>query len=474
MKFVSYAQNFEDVLLWRALTKVERGFYIDVGAAEPFADSVTAAFYKRGWRGINIEPMSGPYRRLVEARPEDINLNIAVENKRTAARYFSVDGGNGISTGVKSLANTYRDANWDVSEITVNVTPLRDVCEKYVGDRPVHFLKVDVEGNEREVLASADFKRFRPWIIVVEATVPNSPTPSHQDWEALLLDAAYRFVYFDGLNRFYLAEEKYDDLITAFSAPPNWFDGFIRASEEVACNRAENLEIEVARLRNELQETQRAWLMEKEGREQGEKLLEETRKGWLMEKSARQDLETRLMERRDEDCTGACATSATPTNEGTRQEIETRVGHQAEISDLRSQIEEREKRVAALETECDACYQELFESSRHTAWLSQEKIRLQCRTGELERLVSDFASKNQQLTDDLERLASDFASKNQQLTDDHERLASNYRSQKEELSVALSAETQKLADALGAVYASTSWRLTKPLRSVKLALRWRP
>ena len=90
MTFVSYAQNFEDVILWRALAPFGPGFYIDVGAAEPVADSVTAAFYERGWRGINIEPMSAPFERLRAARPEDTNLQVAIEDRVGEARYFSV------------------------------------------------------------------------------------------------------------------------------------------------------------------------------------------------------------------------------------------------------------------------------------------------------------------------------------------------------------------------------------------------
>jgi len=56
MTFISYAQNYEDVMLWRALKHVERGFYIDVGACSPDQHSVTRAFYEKGWHGINVEP----------------------------------------------------------------------------------------------------------------------------------------------------------------------------------------------------------------------------------------------------------------------------------------------------------------------------------------------------------------------------------------------------------------------------------
>jgi hypothetical protein len=33
MTFISYAQNYEDVMLWRALKDVSNGFWIDDGAA---------------------------------------------------------------------------------------------------------------------------------------------------------------------------------------------------------------------------------------------------------------------------------------------------------------------------------------------------------------------------------------------------------------------------------------------------------
>ena len=58
MAFRSYAQNFEDLMLYRALGKVERGFYIDIGAHHPEIDSVSKAFVDRGWRGVHVEPVS--------------------------------------------------------------------------------------------------------------------------------------------------------------------------------------------------------------------------------------------------------------------------------------------------------------------------------------------------------------------------------------------------------------------------------
>ena len=69
MKFVSFAQNFEDVILWRVLKDVLSGFYIDVGANDPVIDSVSYAFYQRGWRGIHVEPMPVYAEKIRAARP---------------------------------------------------------------------------------------------------------------------------------------------------------------------------------------------------------------------------------------------------------------------------------------------------------------------------------------------------------------------------------------------------------------------
>ncbi|REN06468.1 FkbM family methyltransferase, partial [Mycobacterium tuberculosis] len=83
--------------------------------------------------------------------------------------------------------------------------------------------KIDVEGLEEEVLRGWDSKTLRPWIIVIEATVPMSTELRYDGAERILVDAGYQFAYFDGLNRFYVAVE-HADLLPALKIPPNVFD----------------------------------------------------------------------------------------------------------------------------------------------------------------------------------------------------------------------------------------------------------
>src|SRR5580700_8067787 len=94
---ISYAQNFEDVLLDRLFENRDSGFYVDVGAMDPVHDSVTKAFYDRGWRGINIEPHPQFYERLVAERSRDINLNVAVGDVEETRTLYAFPG-EGLST----------------------------------------------------------------------------------------------------------------------------------------------------------------------------------------------------------------------------------------------------------------------------------------------------------------------------------------------------------------------------------------
>ncbi|WP_284948117.1 FkbM family methyltransferase [Acidisoma cladoniae] len=240
MTFVSYAQNFEDVMLWRALSDVKNGFYIDVGAAHPDIDSVTRAFYDRGWTGLNIEPTTEYSLRLAAARLRDRNLRVAVGAQPGRATLFVVDG-TGLSTLDESAVPSLLNAGMEVRRDDVEVTTLADLCQRYA-PADVHFLKIDVEGAERAVLVGADFGQYRPWIVIVEATAPMSTIEVHADWEPLLLQAGYSFVWFDGLNRFYLADEKRPALAAAFRTPPNVFDDFIRANDSEWARRIHQAE----------------------------------------------------------------------------------------------------------------------------------------------------------------------------------------------------------------------------------------
>jgi FkbM family methyltransferase len=224
MSLVSYAQNFEDVMLWRALKHVENGFYIDIGAQHPVVDSVSLAFYEHGWRGVHVEPTQQYSTLLRAARPDESVFQMAIGNQNERLTFFEFED-TGLSTADAEIAREHQESGFKCRETLVPILSL-DALLQQVGARDIHWLKVDVEGLEKEVLESWQSSSNLPWVVVVESTRPLSQEKSHQEWEALLLVKGYSYVYFDGLNRFYVSPE-HSELTEAFDAPPNVFDGFV-------------------------------------------------------------------------------------------------------------------------------------------------------------------------------------------------------------------------------------------------------
>lgn len=241
-RFISYAQNREDVVLHRALRDIEAGSYIDVGANDPTEDSVSRAFYDAGWRGITIEPVHEFAERQRAERPGDIVVEAAINEQEGGTVELLQIGDARLSTLVSAIGTQHEQDGWEVQRVQVPSRRLDAVLDEAGwADRTIHFLSIDTEGAEQSVLQSIDLRRFRPWILVIEATQPQSAEPSHQDWEPMVLAADYRFELFDGLSRFYVAQEKWDDLHTALSAPASVLDDFVTY-------RSEEREVEIRRL----------------------------------------------------------------------------------------------------------------------------------------------------------------------------------------------------------------------------------
>lgn len=240
MKFISHAQNYEDVVLWRALKSIQNGFYVDIGANHPSTDSVTKAFYDKGWRGINVEPVSMWFELIREERPEDINLQVAVSSSTGTLDFFEVVDTGLSTTNFEFAKHHAEERGYEIIDYEVPCRTLTDICYEHEVD-DIHFLKIDIEGCEKAAIEGIDFSTIRPWILLVEATLPNTQTEDYEAWEPLILEAYYDYVYFDGLNRFYVAKE-HSELREAFEVPPNFWDDFITSKEQVLSQENQELQ----------------------------------------------------------------------------------------------------------------------------------------------------------------------------------------------------------------------------------------
>jgi FkbM family methyltransferase len=229
MTYISLAQNLEDYRLFRALRSVSNGCYIDIGAWDPKYHSVSHNFYNQGWRGVNVEPSSSSFSKLMKQRPDEINLQKFVTNASNKVKLYVVPN-SGLSTFNRDYLKPVEALpSVEILEELIETISLNQVFEQAQGD-VIHWLKIDVEGAEGEVIKSWGENPTRPLIVVVEATIPSSPELSDHEWESELTSRGYVKSHFDGLNNFYCLEKDVE-IQRLISKPISIFDEVIKYEE---------------------------------------------------------------------------------------------------------------------------------------------------------------------------------------------------------------------------------------------------
>jgi len=169
--------------------------YLDIGASDPVALSNTMLMYQHGAKGVLVEPDMEMAKKLRARRVRDLVIDAAVafdERRSGMLIRFSSSVFNTFSETQAEEVVRYTaksDSRQAVlGRIEVELVPINDIIERHLGGVAPHFLSIDVESVDFEILRSLDFGRFRPWIICVE----KFRGPS--EFGALLVPRGYRVI----------------------------------------------------------------------------------------------------------------------------------------------------------------------------------------------------------------------------------------------------------------------------------------
>jgi FkbM family methyltransferase len=250
---ISYAPNQEDILLDR-LFGDHVGTYMGVGSPGPVHDSLTYFFYRRGWRGVNLEPSRRVLAQFQSLRPGDLNLPLAAWDSNGEVPLFEADAAS-ASPSVRptfsaQVAEAYRARGVAIDECRVPVRTIGSLVDELAIDPP-DFLAIDAEGAEDPAIRGIPLATWRPGVIVVRSAMPATVPDAAPSWEPVLLSHGYHFATFNGINRFYLR----DDLHSArprLELPVNVHDRFLRSEVVALEERIGHLEQQSRRWRVDL------------------------------------------------------------------------------------------------------------------------------------------------------------------------------------------------------------------------------
>ena len=195
----TYTPFGEDIIIDNLLGK-KSGFYVDIGAHDPSRFSNSKRFYRKGWRGINIEPNPECIKKFNKSRPRDINLNVGIANKNGVLDFYIFEP-ESLSTFSKEVSRSRQKYGYKLIKTTpIKVVKLDYILTKYCKNKSIDFFSIDTEGLDLEVLRSNNWKRFRPKVICIEISSltfenPDSNNPKRKmspTTEKLLTKLGYK------------------------------------------------------------------------------------------------------------------------------------------------------------------------------------------------------------------------------------------------------------------------------------------
>jgi FkbM family methyltransferase len=176
----SYSQQGEDLIVESIFESLgtRNPSYLDIGAADPIRINNTYLFYRKGCRGVLVEPNPAYCRKLKVERPRDKVLNVGVGfTGDKEADYYMIGGADDsadLNTFSKKQAESYsaktNGEGFVEKVIKMPMVNINVMMQENFGGAP-SFLSIDTEGVDFDILGSLDFDRFRPSVVCVETLV---------------------------------------------------------------------------------------------------------------------------------------------------------------------------------------------------------------------------------------------------------------------------------------------------------------
>jgi FkbM family methyltransferase len=190
----AFSQEGEDLVLLSYFDNGQqgyKGFYVDIGAHHPYRFSNTYIFYTMGWRGINIDASPGSMKPFRRSRTRDINLELGIGSEPGSLTFYCFNEP-ALNTFDKEIAMSRngKDGYKIISEKVVDVRTLAQVLDEHVpANTKIDFLTLDAEGFDFLILASNNWKKYRPGFIITEVV---SQGNTNTEIAHLLLAQGYR------------------------------------------------------------------------------------------------------------------------------------------------------------------------------------------------------------------------------------------------------------------------------------------
>ena len=211
----TYSFEGQDRILWSILRDVESGNYLDIGCNHPIDENNTYLFYKRGWKGVCIDPNTIFAKEYETLRPRDTFINTAISNHSDTSIKFYKNEDNRLSTCDLNTYQKYSEhiehgSNTVIVE-EVKTTNINSIIRDHMPNK-LDLLCVDTEGSEYEIIKSLDPNGVRPKVMCIEIKLVNLAKTAEDELIKHLRSINYSLI----------AKTPLDSIFVDSSNPPDW------------------------------------------------------------------------------------------------------------------------------------------------------------------------------------------------------------------------------------------------------------
>jgi len=174
---------------------VRDGYFVDVGAWNAETDSNSKALEDAGWNGVCVEPFPQEWKN----RRCRLFQEVVSSRKGESVRFRAAGPFGGIEEDLGAGKRQTRTA--PVVELTT--TTLGDVLERAGAPRFIHYMSIDTEGSELEILMGFPFEAYKFGALTIEH---NFEEPKRSQIRGLLEHEGYRLARSQYVDDWYVLQ----------------------------------------------------------------------------------------------------------------------------------------------------------------------------------------------------------------------------------------------------------------------------
>ena len=176
---------------------VRDGYYVDIGCGDGVIDSNSKALEDLGWKGIGVDPFPVNW----EGRKGSLFREVVFSKKGETVQFRKA----GFIGGIDHLIDAHRQRSAQSPVVEFTTTTIADILERAAAPLFIHYVSLDVEGAELDVLRAFPFAKHRVGAWTIEH---NGEEPKRSQVRELLARHGYQLERQQLVDDWYVAEER--------------------------------------------------------------------------------------------------------------------------------------------------------------------------------------------------------------------------------------------------------------------------